>query len=615
MLQRCVLLTLSTLLWFSSADLAEGQATLQVLVDSDNLATGCLVSTADGAFDGVDAVLTVQVDPAGGQVGPSMLEECEGGGFGAPLPVDGAVWPLGEGSGVGGSDLAEFRYPLDAFKHGSLLRVGFVSCTAGDALLCDGHTGSTDALLTRTGMPGGNGLFVDLRTVVEIPTVREVGLVLLALLLAACTLRVLRREPHLRAGMLTVLLLLSVGNGLLWAAVLLDGLPDDWVGVSEFASDPEADAPDVDLVAAFVQLEGESVFFRLDALVDVPPAAADDTAVRLEDDLPTAIDVLANDLNPDGGPMLIESVTQPAAGFVEVTGGGTGLTYAPDADACNDGVPTDDFTYTLSPGGSMATVRVEVVCVNDPPSFLTAGDLLVDMNAGTNSGVNELVGWVSDIQPGPANEAGQSVSFLVTSSNPELFVVQPAVSASGDLSFTTASRAIGVATITVVAIDNGGTANGGDDSSASMDSEVDVSCTVVPPADYFSGPYLMQQLSGLDPFYAAETFGDTQVVNLVADGFRRSFDFLYYPGIFDADYNFTMYLCGGEISVVGSINSDALGCGGANIGFATGSPAQTYDPAFPDPDDAIMLVDVADFEPDGNCETGSYPVELRFTEQ
>ncbi len=36
-----------------------------------------------------------------------------------------------------------------------------------------------------------------------------------------------------------------------------------------------------------------------------------------------------------------------------ITGGGTGLTYQPDADYCNDpgAAPTDDFTYTLN-GGS-----------------------------------------------------------------------------------------------------------------------------------------------------------------------------------------------------------------------------------------------------------------------
>ena len=55
-----------------------------------------------------------------------------------------------------------------------------------------------------------------------------------------------------------------------------------------------------------------------------------------EDDPATAVGVLANDTDVDGGPKTIASVTQPANGTVVITGGGTGLTYEPDADYCND---------------------------------------------------------------------------------------------------------------------------------------------------------------------------------------------------------------------------------------------------------------------------------------
>jgi hypothetical protein len=102
---------------------------------------------------------------------------------------------------------------------------------------------------------------------------------------------------------------------------------------------------------------------------DEAPVAFDDAATMDEDSAPTAIDVLVNDTDADGGPKLIQSATQPANGNVVVTGGGTGLTYEPAADYCNDGTPTDDFTYTLN-GGSTATVSVTVTCVADlvPPS-------------------------------------------------------------------------------------------------------------------------------------------------------------------------------------------------------------------------------------------------------
>jgi hypothetical protein len=102
--------------------------------------------------------------------------------------------------------------------------------------------------------------------------------------------------------------------------------------------------------------------------VDDNPAAVNDAATVLEDAAATAINVLTNDTDPDGGPKLIASVTQPANGAVIITGGGSGLTYQPNANYCNapPGTTLDTFTYTLTPGGSIATVTVTVTCVNDP---------------------------------------------------------------------------------------------------------------------------------------------------------------------------------------------------------------------------------------------------------
>lgn len=140
--------------------------------------------------------------------------------------------------------------------------------------------------------------------------------------------------------------------------------------------------------------------------------------------------------------------------------------------------------------------------------------------------------------------------------------------------------------------------------------EVGVADTSTVDPGFFAGPYLMEQISGADPFYNSETFGDTQTVNIVADGNMRSFDFSYYPGIFNADYHFQMVLECGEMEIDGSINAGELGCGG-NIGFSTGSTVTTYDLA----DDAIITVHVTDFDPNGSCSNGAYQVELRFTKQ
>ena len=53
--------------------------------------------------------------------------------------------------------------------------------------------------------------------------------------------------------------------------------------------------------------------------VDDPPVAVERHGDRAEDAAATAIAVLANDTDPDGGPITITSVTQPANGTVVIT--------------------------------------------------------------------------------------------------------------------------------------------------------------------------------------------------------------------------------------------------------------------------------------------------------
>ena len=87
------------------------------------------------------------------------------------------------------------------------------------------------------------------------------------------------------------------------------------------------------------------------------------------------------------------------------------------------------------------------------------------ITVAANSGLVTSNGVATSIAAGPADEAAQTVSFTVTNDNPVLFSGQPAMDASGNLTFTPAAIA-GTATVTVIARDNGGTANGGVDTSA-----------------------------------------------------------------------------------------------------------------------------------------------------
>ncbi|MFN8150234.1 MAG: FG-GAP-like repeat-containing protein [Solirubrobacterales bacterium] len=97
--------------------------------------------------------------------------------------------------------------------------------------------------------------------------------------------------------------------------------------------------------------------------VDQPPTAVDDSETVAQDSGPTTIDVLANDADPYGGPMTIQSKTSGAHGQVAITNSGADLTYTPDAGYCGP----DSFTYSLN-GGSTATVSITVTCAAKPPT-------------------------------------------------------------------------------------------------------------------------------------------------------------------------------------------------------------------------------------------------------
>ncbi len=108
---------------------------------------------------------------------------------------------------------------------------------------------------------------------------------------------------------------------------------------------------------------------------DDPPTAVADQATVAEGAGASAIDVLANDTDPDGGQLELASVQAgPAAhGTVVIDPDKQGLTYEPAPGYCNSapGATPATFTYTLN-GGSQATVTVTVTCAGPPTPTLTS---------------------------------------------------------------------------------------------------------------------------------------------------------------------------------------------------------------------------------------------------
>jgi hypothetical protein len=150
------------------------------------------------------------------------------------------------------------------------------------------------------------------------------------------------------------------------------------------------------------------------------------------------------------------------------------LTYTPAADAFGSATVTvvaHDNGGTANGGddtSDAASFGITIAPVNDAPRFNGGGNQTTVSLLGAQS----VPGWAAGISPGPANESSQSVTFVGTASIPGLFAVQPAVSPNGTLTYRPKALAIGVATITVRAVDTGGGANGGVDTSAPQ------SCTI-----------------------------------------------------------------------------------------------------------------------------------------
>jgi len=98
--------------------------------------------------------------------------------------------------------------------------------------------------------------------------------------------------------------------------------------------------------------------------VNDEPVAQDDSDAT-DEDVPVTIDVLANDSDPDGDALIIESLTQPSNGNAVVDG--EDVTYTPDPDFHG----SDAFSYTIADSNgavASATVVVTVVGINESPT-------------------------------------------------------------------------------------------------------------------------------------------------------------------------------------------------------------------------------------------------------
>ena len=141
-----------------------------------------------------------------------------------------------------------------------------------------------------------------------------------------------------------------------------------------------------------------------------------------------------------------------------------------------------------------------------------------------------MPGWATAISPGPSDESGQAVNFLLDAGVPDIFSTGPAISPGGTLSFTPAANANGTSTVTVSLHDNGGIANGGDDTSAAQTFPVTVTPVNDPPSFTKGGNQTVAEDSGLHT--VANWIAPASIVKGPADEASQVVDF-----VIDTDTN------------------------------------------------------------------------------
>jgi uncharacterized repeat protein (TIGR01451 family) len=201
--------------------------------------------------------------------------------------------------------------------------------------------------------------------------------------------------------------------------------------------------------------------------VNEQPTAVFDAYTLLEDH-PLAVNaadgVLANDSDLDGDPLtLVDPGPRTATGIggTVVLAADGSFTYTPPADANG----TADFVYTISDG--LETAQGEVIltvgAVNDPPTFALAASPV--FAAGT-TGTETTPAFATMTSAGPG-ESDQPLAWHVRLVSDPSSVLSGAATIALDGTLTTPlSGHGGTATLAVALQDDGGTDNGGEDTSA-----------------------------------------------------------------------------------------------------------------------------------------------------
>jgi len=172
--------------------------------------------------------------------------------------------------------------------------------------------------------------------------------------------------------------------------------------------------------------------------------------------IPSFIGNLANNIY---GPLVVGHSPSGALNSAPIVNSDGSITLSPAPNFF--GAIELSTSFQNYPGDPHITT-VTVTNVNDAPSFVVGSNIEVEKNSGAHT-ISDFI-TIMDMGPFEA-EIQSALLFNVGSNNGALFSVPPAIDSSGQLTFELAGGVSGEAVVTVQLKDNGGTDNGGRDSS------------------------------------------------------------------------------------------------------------------------------------------------------
>ena len=299
-----------------------------------------------------------------------------------------------------------------------------------------------------------------------------------------------------------------------------------------------------------------------------------------------------------------DGVTAIAAdSFITVAQGGAGLRFRPAPDRVVPGsfrVQASSEAADRGLGGTSANVTISIQSINDPPSFTAGLDVLVQNGLGPQVAQR----WATNLQSGPADEAGQRLWFEVTSYDTNLLRAEPFVDArSGNLIVDPKPDAEGTALVTVVMHDMGGVEWGGSDISAPLAFRVHVQPSPLkvvqfaPQADGFAADFSYQlDLTALNLYDAEQANlgapdvvvsrdGDVVPGSLVVDASSKQVRFLKTGGPLEPG-TYTVVVRSGGTSFHDRNGRQLQGAGG-------GAQAGDYTALFVVPESPVGTVTVS----------------------